>query len=36
MIVFVQGIVYIYVPYLTKILGIDFNSAVLSLYYQLI
>ena len=26
----------LYINYLTKVLGIDFNSAVLNLYYQLI
>ena len=34
MIVFVQVIIYIYMIYLTKVLGIDFNSAVLNLYSQ--
>ena len=26
----------LYIPYLTKVIGIDFKSAVLSLYYQMI
>ena len=33
-IVFVQVIVYIYILYLTKVIGIDFKSSILNLYYQ--